>query len=229
MNEFQKNDKINGLIEYFAKSKRNEFAEDAMRDMLSAIPDRDFDKAVSSLYSVSNRWGLDLSAIKSALAEIGASADDGLPAGYERVGKSGIIHKGVEIQCHCCGHKYLWSKTADDQDNAEKDWWAYCPICGFNGDEQAEGQRTIERTGQIGKVYMAMLERQYQNYAERNFEPIKSRAEVKKAYAEKSRGVFRDWKSVQSALIEIEQSHKERSRRWQDRIVQFPNRVAGVL
>jgi hypothetical protein len=190
--------------------------------MLSAIPDRDFDKAVSRLFAVSNRFGLDLSAIKSALAEITSAGDDA-PPGYERVGSNGLIHRGVETQCDCCGHHYLWSQTADDYANAEKDWWAYCPICGLNGDVQADAHRDIARTGVIAPAYTAMLDCQYQRYAERDFMPVKSRAEVRAAFEQKSRGIFCDTLSVRDALMQLEQSHVGRKKRFAERIVPFPN------
>ena len=215
MSEFskieQKIEQINGLIEYFAKGKHNEMAENAMREMLVSIPDRDFDGAVSKLYTVTNRFGLDLSAIKSALADIGATAGDA-PAGYERVGSNGFIHRGTEVQCDCCGHHCLWSQTADDHANAEQDWWAYCPKCGFDGDVQASAHRHIERNGMIPPAYNAMLDRQYQRYAERDFEPIKTRAGVKAALEKKGRGL--DRLSVQKVLMELEQSYKDRAQRF---------------
>jgi hypothetical protein len=203
MNEIDRIDTINGLVEYFAKNRRNEGAENAMRQMLSSLPDEQFDEAVSKLYTVSNRYGLDLSAIKAALAEISASADDSLPKGYERVGNASIIHKGVEVRCDCCGHHYLWSQTADEQDSADKDWWTCCPLCGFDSDVQASAHRDIERTGKIPPVYIAMLERQYRRYAERDFNPIRSRALVRETLKTKRQ---QDWRLVQKLMIEL-QSH----------------------
>ncbi|MDR1399412.1 MAG: hypothetical protein LBJ41_05780 [Treponema sp.] len=213
MNDSQRLDQISGLIEYFTKSKRNEMAENAMREILISIPDRDFDQAVSKLFTVSNRFGLDLSAIKSALADIGATDGDAL-AGYERVGSNRLIHRGTEVQCDCCGHHYLWSQTADDYTSAEKDWWAYCPMCGFNGDVQASAYRSIVRTGAIPRAYNAMLDRQYQHYAERDFRPLKTRNEIKKMLEKRSHGGFYDRQSIQAILMALEQSHKDRARRF---------------
>jgi hypothetical protein len=198
----------------FVKGKHNEMAENTMREMLTAVPDRDFDKAVSQLYTVSNRYGLDLSAIKLAIANFGAMADD-TPAGYVRGPGGGLIHLGTEAQCDCCGHHYLWSQMADEYLNAEKDWWGYCPVCGLNGDEQANAHRAIRRAGEIPEGYSAILDRLYQRYAERDFQPIKTRAEVKKALENRDR--VHERLSVQAKLMELEQSYKDRVKKYKDK------------
>jgi hypothetical protein len=218
MSDTQRMAKIDDLIVYFRKGKSNELVEGALRDTLCALKDADFDRAINALIMVPNRSGLNLAVLYDALIAIGISAGSAAKEipGYERVGSNGLIHKAVEVQCDCCGHHYLWSQTVGDRTSAEKNWWPSCPICGFDGNWQYEAHVAIKRTGKEPEAYRAMLDRQYRSYADRRFEPLKTQRKLNEDFATIKPGGYKDWKNVQSIISDLENSYKDRQRRYEE-------------
>jgi hypothetical protein len=204
MNDNQRMAKIDDLLAYFRKGKPNNLVEDTIREKLTALSDENFNKALDRLLQESNRFGINLDTFNTVI--------NGLGLGDNRT--SGYVHKAEEVQCDCCGHHYFWSVTADDEIAAEKNWWALCPMCGFHGDWQQSAHATVKQTGKEPEAYRAMLDRQYRFYAERGFQPIKTQRGIRESSAAIKQGGYKDWKNVQSIISDLENSYKERQRRY---------------
>jgi hypothetical protein len=187
------------LFKYLFKGKGSAYVEEKIIERLAKLTDENFRDAVDNLFRLNTRFGINLNDIDAILVKY-------LPV------SRGYIHKAVEIKCDCCGHHYLWSQTASNDDSAYKNWWMNCPHCFLDGTLQASMHRQTEWFGHIPEWYLEYLDRNYRSYARMKFVPIQSQNGVKQMIERK--GAYADRVEVMKLISSLENSSEERKKRF---------------
>jgi hypothetical protein len=190
---------VEDLFTYLFKGKGNAYLEERLAEKLSRLSDEKFKDAVDDLFRFNNRFGINLNDIESVLEKY-------LPA------SRGYVHEAVEVQCDCCGRRYLWSITADKKDSAYKNWWPMCPSCLLEGETQARAHREIKYFGRIPERYLEYLDQNYKHFAGRGFAPAHTQQMMQDEIEGKNTRI--DPVKVLKLISGLENSYKERAKKY---------------
>jgi hypothetical protein len=217
MTEDERFDKTTDLIRYLRK-KPNNLVDVTMREHLDGLSGAYFSKAVDRLLREPCRFSMEVDRFLEVLAEVSAP----------EIAFPWI--RAEEIKCDCCGFIYQWSLVgADVKISAERNWWYDCPLCGFDGYIQQEVHRKITRTGKEPEGYRAMLDRQWDGWESRDFQPRTSQHRLKEELAKGTQISRKEWEQAQRLIMSLEQSHvARRGKHSGAQILQFPDRAVGV-